>query len=178
MDPIMGTIILFAGSFAPRGWMFCNGQQLAISSNSALFSILGTTYGGNGTTTFNLPDLRGRVPVGTGSGGPLPVVQAGQAGGNNNVTLLQSNMPSHTHTATLRAEGAVSTAGNPTGNMLGIITGDTKVYATPNPASEIAMGADSIVVAPAGGNMPFNIQNPYLGLNYIIATEGVYPSRN
>src|SRR5262245_42833413 len=97
MDSFIGSIILFAGNFAPRGWAFCQGQILSIAQNTALFSILGTTYGGNGQTTFALPDLRGRVPIGTGQGPGLSNIDLGEQSGSENVTLLASNMPPHTH---------------------------------------------------------------------------------
>lgn len=177
MDPLIGTIIMFAGNFAPRGWALCDGSVLAISANSALFSILGTTYGGNGTTTFALPDLRGRVPVGVGAGPGLPVTVLGELSGSPTTSLTVGNMPAHNHAATLVAEGAPGNTANPTNALLSIsVTGD-QIYGPDTLASEVNMNAKAVQVQPAGGNQPFNNMQPYLGINFIIATEGVFPSR-
>lgn len=178
MEPLISEIRLWPANFAPRGWAFCHGQLMPISANSALFSIIGTTYGGDGVNSFALPDLRGRVPVGEGAGPGLSPNRLGQKGGQEHVTLTQANLPSHNHTATLHAEGAVSTSGNPTGNMLGIVTGNTDVYAQPDPAEEVAMNPASITVSNAGGGQSFDNEQPYLVLNFIIALEGIYPSRS
>ena len=156
MDPIIGTIILFAGDFPPRGWAFCNGQVLSIQSNTALFSILGTYYGGNGQTTFALPDLRGRVPVGPGQGPGLSNYAPGQAGGVEAVTLLEAQIPAHAHT--LQAAPVNASAG-------------------PSVVTAPAGGAQAVVTQAAGSHQPHENRQPFLALNYIIATEGVYPSR-
>jgi microcystin-dependent protein len=154
-DPFLGEIRLFAGSYAPIGWAFCNGQILPISQNSALFSLLGTFYGGNGTTTFALPDLRDRVPVGAGQGPGLSPRQLGEQGGAATVTLIPGELPRHgvpassERATTNRAIGAVPAAGGR--------------YAT-GPAA-------------AANPAPHNNRPPYLGLRYIIALQGVYPSR-
>jgi microcystin-dependent protein len=171
--PLLGSIIMFAGNFAPRGWALCNGQILPISQNTALFSILGTTYGGNGTTTFALPDLRGRVPVQQGQGPGLSPYTIGQSGGVENVTLLSNNMPIHNHLVncnTSAGDQASPAAGVPavesTGTSLDYSAGASG--ATMNPT----------MIANAGGSQPFTIVQPYLTINFIIALQGVFPSRN
>lgn len=177
MDPFIGEISIFAGNFAPRGWAFCDGQLLPISSNSALFSILGTTYGGDGRTTFALPDLRGRFPMHPGRGPGLSDRRLGQRGGAEQHTLNQLEMPTHSHTAQLHAEKANADKSNPTGKMLAA-SGQDSIYADPIPADNIMMAAESIVVANAGGNQPFNMMNPFECVNFIIALQGVFPSRS
>jgi microcystin-dependent protein len=166
-SPIMGTIISFAGNFAPRGWMFCNGQLISISQNTALFSILGTTYGGNGTTNFALPDLRGRAPIGTGQGAGLSSIQLGEMSGSETVTLLASQLPAHTHT--MPASTGAQTTNRPTGAYQA--AGNSYSTATP----DVATGPSN---APSGGGQPHDNRSPYLGMNYIIAVQGIYPSRN
>lgn len=178
MDPMIATIILFAGNFAPRGWAFCQGQILSIAQNTALFSLLGTTYGGNGQTTFALPDLRGRVPIGQGQGPGLSPISLGQVGGTENTTLLITNMPAHNHTliVTPRAVTEAGDTSNPTGAYLansGALDREFKASGT-----FVNMGAATATSGIAGGSQPFSLRNPYLALNYIIALEGIYPSRN
>ncbi|RYU78267.1 phage tail protein [Hymenobacter persicinus] len=180
MEEYLGVIKLFAGNFAPRGFMFCNGQILSIAQNSALFSLLGTTYGGNGQTTFALPNLMGRVPVGVGTGPGLPQVVQGQIAGTPTVTLTTNNMPAHTHgqqfmsgAATAATPAAGLSLAQTNGSVPG--TGDTtttNIYGSTG--SPVAGGQTSV----AGGNQPVSVMQPYLGLNYIICTEGIYPSRN
>ena len=153
-------------NFAPRGWAFCNGQILSISQNTALFSLLGTTYGGNGQTTFALPDLRGRAPLHIGNG-----FTQGQAGGEAAHTLITSEMPAHTH-----SPFASNNAGSdpvPANNLLGNSAPNTLFGPVQNLA---AMRAGTI--GPVGGSQPHNNMQPYLVLNYIIALQGVFPSRN
>ena len=177
MDAFIGSIILFAGNFAPRGWELCNGQLLSISQNTALFSILGTTYGGDGITTFALPDLRGRVPAhsGNGSQGPgLDAVQLGESAGSNNVTLTRTNMPAHSHT--LAAADGSGDSSSPSGNLLGSYGTDAP------PTGPYTSGKATVSMAPnavgiSGDNQPVSIMQPYLGLNYIICLEGIFPSR-
>ncbi len=178
MEGYLAQVIGFAGNFAPRNWAFCHGQLLAISSNAALFSLLGTAYGGDGRTTFGLPDLRGRVMMGQGTGPGLNPNFLGQKAGSPTATLNQANLPSHNHTATLHAESDVGTSGSPTDKLLGVITGQTKIYAPSVPADQVAMHPDSITVGNTGGNSPFNIEQPYQVLHYIICTQGLFPSRN
>ncbi len=183
MDPILGTITIFAGTFAPKGWALCDGSLLSISANSALFSLLGTTYGGNGTTTFALPDLRGRVPIHQGQGPGLNFYQLGEMGGVENVTLNTMQIPAHVHTAT----GKVATGGDDAltdvaaGNLLASESrggGDAlNIYNTGAATSSMADNSVQVTVAPAGGNLSHENRQPYLALNYIIATQGIYPSR-
>lgn len=171
-EAFIGEIKMFAGNFEPRGWAFCDGRLLSIAQNSALFSILGTTYGGNGQTTFALPDFRSRVAVGAGQGPGLSQVFLGEMSGNETVTLNVNQMPAHSHTV-----NAVTTEGNqssPSGNLLA----DTKIldkeYSNAN-ANTMMKGS---MINPVGGNQPFSILQPYTGMNYIICLEGIYPSRN
>lgn len=173
MEGYIAEVRLFAGNFAPRGWAFCNGQILSIAQNTALFSLLGVTYGGNGQTTFALPDLRGRTAVSPGQGPGLSNINLGQVGGTEQVTLLQSQMPLHTH----QAMSDPNTAGeaSPVGHVWAAeAAGATAVYSTGAPTAAMNPAA----IAMAGGNQPFNNRNPYLGLNYIICMEGIFPSRN
>jgi len=177
MEGTIGEIRMFAGNFAPKYWAFCFGQILGIAQNTALFSILGTTYGGNGQTTFALPDLRGRVPVNTGQGPGLPQVSLGEVGGNPTNALLVSNLPAHTHAMTASADGP--TLNTASGNSLASqsrANGGTmpNVYAA-GATSPVAMASQT---SASGGNQPFNIMQPYLGINYIICLSGIFPSRN
>ncbi|MGZ4280852.1 MAG: phage tail protein [Gaiellaceae bacterium] len=165
-EPFLGMIIIFGGNFAPKGWAFCNGQLLPINQNTALFSLLGTTYGGNGTTTFALPDLRGRVPLHFGQGPGLSNYVEGQVGGVENVTLLTSQMPAHTHVQP-------ATAGDETTNRPNeAIPARGGVYASTPDGSNLA------ATSSAGGGQPHVNLQPYLALNYIIALQGIFPSRN
>ncbi|KAB2898010.1 MAG: phage tail protein [Burkholderiaceae bacterium] len=176
-EPFIGEIVLFAGSFPPRGWAFCQGQILSIAQNTALFSILGTTYGGNGQTTFGLPDLRGRVPMGTGQGPGLDPVVLGEIQGTNNVTLTTANLPAHVHsTPGAPATTAVGTLQNPAaGAVLAGSNQRNAQYASGGSNVNLASGGST---GPAGSNIPVPIVQPSLGLNYIIAIQGIFPSRN
>jgi microcystin-dependent protein len=175
-QPILGCVFIFCGNFAPRGYMLCQGQILPISQYTALFSLLGTTYGGNGVTTFALPDLRGRAPVGSGAGPGLSPVNEGQIGGVQTTSILSSNLPSHTHT--LNASTTNATQPLPTGNILASIQDSNPAQALGyiNAAPNAVMAGTSIGLT--GSNLPLNTQSPYLGINYIIATQGIFPSRN
>lgn len=180
MNPFIGEIVMFGGNFAPRQWAFCDGQLLAISSNTALFSILGTTYGGDGRTTFALPDLRGRAAVHPGHGPGLSSYTLGEKGGREQVTLTQNEMPFHGHFAASNADMHVSdSAGedDPDGNFLG---GGLDIYSATPGGNKMAGGAatTSTVLASTGNSQSFNINKPFLATNYIIALFGVYPSRN
>ena len=170
MEPFLGQIQAFGFGFAPRGWALCQGQLLAISQNTALFSLLGTTYGGDGRTTFALPDLRSRSIVGVGQGPGLDSVLWGDRGGQTQVSLNQTNLPSHTHSFSLGAkeEGDIDV---PAGAF---VAGDgTNAFGS---TSDVTLAAQN--VNPTGGNVPFNNRNPYLGMYYCIAVQGIYPSRN
>lgn len=178
MEGYLAQVIMFAGTFAPRNWAYCQGQLLPISSNSALFSLIGTTYGGDGRSTFALPDLRSRVPVGVGQGPGLSRYVLGERFGSPTNTLTTANLPSHNHTATLRAETAQGDSRNPNNKLLAFVNGTAEPYATPVPADEINMASESIVVGNTGSNSPVNNVQPGLGMNYIICTQGIFPSRN
>jgi microcystin-dependent protein len=168
-DPFIAEIILFGGNFAPRGWAFCSGQLLNIASNTALFSILGTTYGGDGRTTFALPDLRGRVPLHPGTGPGLTNRRQGEKSGVERHTLSDAEMPSHTHTA--KAQQGNGSTENPTGLLPARNPAGIPEYGA---TADADMSADAI--AAAGGSQSHNNMQPYLGVNYIIALVGVFPS--
>jgi len=172
-SPFIGQITLFAGNFAPRGWAFCNGQLLSISQNTALFSILGTTYGGDGRTTFGLPDLRGRVPIHPGQGPGLSNYILGQKAGAERVTLTQNQLPSHNHAVNAVAEGG--NQASPAGNLPAVeSTGTSKDYSDAAATGQMNSG----MVGNTGGNEAFSVVQPYQCVNYIIALQGIYPSRN
>jgi microcystin-dependent protein len=178
MEGYIGQLIMFAGNFAPRNWAFCQGQLMAISQNTALFSILGTTYGGNGVTTFGLPDLRGRVPVGTGQGPGLSNIILGEMSGEPTHTLISTEMPQHNHLINGNNSGLANSAA-PTSNSLGIgvvPSSNTPVNMYNNAAPNTALNAQSCGFA--GGSQPHNNMQPYLGMNYIICLSGIFPSRN
>lgn len=181
--PMMAEIRMFAGNFAPRSWAFCQGQILSIAQNTALFSLLGTTYGGNGQTTFALPDFRGRVPVGTGQGPGLPAVNLGEMSGSPTHTLLITEMPAHNHTITSTLNGTSGTAnsGNP-GSAVFATSSTLSIYISSSVNPPLNRPFASTVISSTagitGGSQPFSIMQPYLGMNFIIAVEGVYPSRN
>ncbi len=177
-EPFIGQIMYFGGNFCPRGWMRNDGQLLAISQHSALFSILGTTYGGDGRTTFALPDLRGRVAFGPGRGPGLSDHRLGSRSGSETNTLTQLQLPSHSHQAVMHAESAPGTTGNPTGNLLGVNNSGANPYAAPVPADEVAMSTDSIRVGNTGGSQPVNNMQPFLTVTTCIATVGLFPSRS
>ena len=194
-EPFIGEIRMFAGTFAPRGWALCNGQLLAISTYSALFSLLGTNYGGNGTTTFGLPNLQSRTPVGTGTGAGLSNVVLGQVGGVESVTLTISQMPVHSHQITTTPTGSgtlqvagtgsnASTTPSATNNILGASAagGPPSAAIWSDELNDPVSLANPInahfIAEPAGGSQPFSTRNPYLGMNFIIALEGLYPTRN
>jgi microcystin-dependent protein len=164
-QPYVGEIRLFAGNFAPAGWMFCDGQLLPISENETLFNLIGTTYGGDGQSTFALPDLRSRVPIHFGAGFVLA-----ETGGVEEVTLSVSQMPSHNHPllASLNNAGISSATGNVTGQV-----GATQIYREVAPGSQMS----TLAVVPAGGGQPHTNIQPYLCINYIISLFGIFPSQ-
>lgn len=161
---------MFGGNYAPRGWAFCAGQLLPIAQNTALFSILGTTYGGNGTTTFALPDLRGRVPMSSGTGQGLTPRTLGEMAGEENHTLISTEMPAHNHQARCNNSGAAS--GRPEGAVPGV--SGSAIYDSASDGT--AMNAQ--MITPAGGSQPHNNMQPYTVVNFIIALEGIFPPRN
>lgn len=179
-EPFLGQISIFAGTFAPRGWALCDGQLLSISQNAALFSILGTSFGGNGQSNFALPDLRGRVPVHPGTGPGLSPYVLGQNGGAENVTLLSTQMPPHNHL--VGVSNAAGTATDPTNGLVAQInTGTARAPIT------TAMGfapppqtgtMNPTAVSAAGGGQPHENIQPFLCVNFIIALQRIFPSRN
>ncbi len=173
MDEYIGAIQIFAGNFAPRGWALCEGQILPIQQNTALFSILGTTYGGNGTTTFGLPDLRGRMPIGFGAGPGLTPRQLGEKSGAEAVTLTTAQIPSHTHTYNALSGNRESTS--PANNFLGVAPG---AWYGQKDAGDTLLPMGAEAVSPAGGSQPHNNMPPYLGLSFIICLQGIYPPRS
>jgi microcystin-dependent protein len=202
-DPYLGEIRMVGFNFAPNGWALCQGQLLAISQNSALFSLLGVYYGGNGVSTFQLPNLQGRTPVGVGQGVGLSTINIGEIGGTENTTLTIANMPQHTHAATVTGGGTVtgdiaipastSTAAQTESGVPGTTTvlGPVSVsgrsgmlYSTSTPDTTLKPFSVSLqATAPAvqnaltGNNTPVALRNPYVGVNFCIALEGVFPSR-
>jgi microcystin-dependent protein len=180
MDEYIGIVKLFAGNFAPRGWMFCQGQLLSIAQYSALFAILGTTYGGNGQTTFALPDLRSRVPVGAGNGPGLPPVESGQMAGAASVTMTTAQLPMHTHAQMVSVQYGTGSPNNT--QVLAIPQGTTADGA--NVTIEAFGPAGNVIplspasIGPTGNNQPLNTMPPYLGMNYIICLDGVFPPRD
>ena len=171
-EPFVGEIRMFAGNFAPRGWAFCDGQLLAVSQNDALFSLLGTIYGGDGRTTFGLPDLRGRIPIHAGNGPGLSPRQLGSKAGNENVTLTVNQLPPHTHA--LNGSTAAGTAASPAGAVPSAST-TIDLYATADPVASDALASSAL--ANAGGSQPHSNLMPFLCVNFIIALVGIYPSR-
>ena len=180
MQPFLGQITLFPYNFAPVGWAFCQGQLLSISQNAALFALLGTQFGGNGTSTFGLPDLRGRVPNGQGQGPGLSAYNVGDQQGVEQVTLTTSTTPTHTHgfpaytvSATTNApNGALPAEAHGTGRGGGFAV---NTYAPPGTAVNLAAGQSGPV---SGGGAPHNNLQPYLTLNWCIALQGIFPSRS
>lgn len=171
-EPFIGQINIFPYNFAPRGWAFCQGQLLSIAQNTALFSLLGTTYGGNGQTTFALPDLRGRAALSQGSGPGLSPYVLGQVGGTETRTLNSTNLPAHSHPFQLLATEDDANSKNALNGFFCNTTAN--FYNTANDGTK--MGLQN--TGNAGGNQPFPILRPYLGLNFCIALNGVFPSRN
>ena len=204
-QPFIGEIRMWGGTFAPLGWLFCDGSLQPISQYDTLYALIGTTYGGDGQSTFGLPDLRGRLPIHMGQGSSLSSFRLGQTGGNANTTITQANLPAHNHTTTFTPSNVVqptatgqvmgsSTAGNPGGRTTAYIagstaTGGTDIYSNQQIAPQnIAgvsaqltagdpMGQATITVTPAGNSIPLATIPPYLAVTFIIATQGIYPSQ-
>lgn len=174
IDGCLGEIRLFAGNFAPRDWALCNGQLLAISQNNALFSILGTTYGGDGQTTFGLPDMRGRVVVGTGNGPGLTSRTLGQKSGSEESILSVANLPPHTHTGSIKVSSLDGEESNPTGQYLAK-NENAEIYLD---SSNATTAADSVAIGSTGSGVGVNNMQPYTVINYVICLVGIYPSRN
>ena len=176
-DPFLAQLMLFGGNFCPRGWANADGTLLPVASNSALFSLLGTMYGGDGRTTFGLPDLRGRAPISVGNGPGLPSYPTqGAKGGSTSFTLTTLEMPSHNHTGTVRASNQTGNSANPNGNVLAINPGGDQMYHVDGSTNNMA--ADSLAINNTGNNQAVNKTSPYQVLRWCIATQGIYPSRN
>lgn len=180
IEPYLATVTIFAGNFAPRSWAFCDGSLQSIANNTPLFALLGTTYGGDGINTFALPDLRGRSAVGTGQGPGLPNYILGEMAGSESTTLIVSNLPAHNHVvmSITGSPGAFDNGGNqntPGGNIPADITNR---YTAANPDGQMAPTISNGVSGVAGGSTPVSNLSPYLAMNYIIAVEGIFPSRN
>jgi microcystin-dependent protein len=169
-EPFIGEIRAVGFNFAPVGWALCNGQTMPISQNSALFALLGTTFGGDGVQTFKLPDYQGRSPVGMGNGPGLTPIMQGEISGSESVTLLSSQMPIHTHIASgvPSASDATASVGSPAGAVAAM---------TAAAPGNVNMAPVPVTVQQAGGSQPVPLRNPYLGTNFIIATQGIFPSR-
>lgn len=194
MEEYMATIMGWAPNFAPRNWAFCAGQTLSISSNTALFSLIGTTYGGNGQTTFNLPDLRGRVPVGAGQGPGTSDYRLGQMGGSETVTLTVAQLAPHTHeaatsglSATIQASDQAATESVPGTNgatTLGAAMNGgrpSQAYNSATPNVTLNTGGQvsgNVTINPTGSGQPIGLMQPYLAINFIICIAGVFPPRN
>jgi microcystin-dependent protein len=172
VEPFLGQITLVGFTFAPVGWAFCNGQLLAIDQNPALFQLIGTIYGGDGQTTFALPDLRSRIPLHQGQGNGTSNYTIGQIGGSENMTLTSGQVPSHTHQAQCFTGG--SNSGSPVNALWAQASNDQPFKSGTPGAANMAPGA----IGPAGGNQPHANLMAYQALNYIIALQGIFPSQN
>jgi microcystin-dependent protein len=182
IEPYLGNVTVFAGNFAPRGWMFCQGQLLAIAAYDALFALIGTTYGGDGQSTFGLPDLRSRTSIHAGQGAGLNMYTLGEMAGTENVTLLSINMPAHSHSlisfTAVQPASTATTSGVSSPQNAYPASGAT-VFNTQSPDGGQMATWSSISSTPiAGGSQPLSVIQPYLAMNYIIAVEGIFPSRN
>lgn len=172
-DPFVAEIRIFPFNFAPKGWAWCDGQLLPLSQNTALFSLLGTTYGGNGKSNFALPDLQGRAPMHPGQGPGLSLRDLGETGGSETVSLLESEIPAHTHT--LRANSDFGDLQQPSPNRVLARSQNASAYQTTTNQSVVTMSPNAL--APAGGDQPHNNMQPYLTFYFCIALQGVFPPR-
>ena len=178
MEGTIGEIRLFGGNFAPGSWNFCNGSLQSIAAYTALYSVIGTTYGGDGQTTFALPNFQGRIPVGTGQGPGLPNYELGQVAGAELLTMTNLTMPTHTHLTSISLSipaYSESGGGDPSGAVLASLT---NAYTNQPTDSNLAAFNTPVTLQQVGSGMPFSSMQPYLALNYVICMEGVFPSRN
>jgi microcystin-dependent protein len=179
-QPFIGQIMMTGFNFAPTGWALCNGQTLSISQNAALFSLIGTYYGGNGVSTFQLPNLQSSVPIHQGTGAGLSTYVIGQVGGTENVSLLYNNMPQHNHL--INVSTAYGTLTTPSGNILGVTNGGTPSAPAAGNNDFVSTASNATLAATAvgtaGGNVPHTNLQPYLVINFVIALVGIFPSRN
>lgn len=177
-DRYLGQVYMTGANYCPRGTLSAEGQTLSIQANTALFSLYGTYYGGNGTTTFGLPDYRGRSAIGQGSGPGLTPMAQGQSSGAETTTLALTNLLSHSHGARLRAASAAPNTNDPAGNTFPTFPVGTNMYTTAN--ADVIMGYDEVQLAPAGTVSPqaFAIRDPYLAMRFCVVSSGIYPSRN
>jgi microcystin-dependent protein len=173
MDPFVAEIRIFPFNFAPKGWAFCDGQLLPLSQNTALFSLLGTTYGGDGKSNFALPNMQGNAPMHPGQGPGLSLHDLGETGGSETVTLLQSEMPGHSHALFANAVVGDTNAPDP-GVSLARSSNATAYQTTTN---QNLVSFNNLALSPSGGGLPHNNMMPYLTLNFCIALQGVYPPR-
>lgn len=179
MEGTLAVVTCFAADFAPRNWAYCSGQILPIAQNQALFSLLGTTFGGNGQTTFALPDLRGRAPLGTGQGPGLSNVNLGQVSGAENVTLNVNQIPPHVHNGVFSGRLSWDNAAASQAEVDFVYPAQVaNAYSTTQNGNMVAITDVTAVINNAGANQPIPIRSPYLGMSYIICLAGIFPSRN
>ena len=174
MEPFIGQIMMFGFNFNPRGWAFCNGQLLPIVQYQALFSLLGTMYGGDGRSTFGLPDLRGRVPISFGQGSGLPNYPIGQRSGAESVTLNTNNLPSHNHDVVIGVTEEDGNTNEANGNILAKAANNNFSTGSPTSGQEL----DGVTTSNTGNSQTFSNMQPYLAINFCIALTGIFPSRN
>ena len=174
-EPFIAEIRIFAGNFAPRSWAFCDGQLLPVSQNTALFSLIGTTYGGDGRTTTALPNLQGRLPMHPGRGPGLTSRRLGQRGGVEMVSLTEAQMPNHNHTLRANTTARGGASRTPTNNSFGRVSGG---FAYVNASDTNLVDLSNKTLPNTGGSQPHNNMQPFLAMNYIIALQGLYPSRS
>jgi microcystin-dependent protein len=174
-EPYIGTIMMFGGNFAISGYQMCNGQLLAIQTNTALFSIVGTSFGGNGVQTFGLPDFRGRVPIHQGTGPSLSPYVLGQSGGTESVVLNQSQMPAHSHLVSAVGTAASANSLTPQNAVPVATAGKPEIYST---TVTTLVTMNPAMIKSTGGNSPFPVLQPFLTVTFLIALVGLYPSRN